>query len=147
MAFAPHEIFQLSTDRLNEEPALLEVLKGKTGRRLVFPMAADFWEFDAKAVELPAVEVEGKNNNQLGMKVSQEFLEAGVGFPPYNLRHSYARRGYEQGFPPEFLARSMGHSYDVHTKIYKAWSGEDSDIKIYKAVIAKQAKFSAAPGE
>ena len=56
----PHEIFQLSTDRLNEEPALLEVLKGKTGRRLVFPMAADFWEFDAKAVELPAVEVEGK---------------------------------------------------------------------------------------
>ena len=32
-------------------------------------------------------------------------------------------------------------------KSYKAWIGEDSDIKIYKAVMAKQAKFSAAPGE
>ena len=141
----PHEVFRLSTDRINESPALVEVLEGKTGRRLVFPMTADIWEFGAKVVQLPAVQVEGKNNNQLGMKISQEFREAGVGFPPYNLRHAYARRGYEQGFPPEFLARSMGHSYDVHTKVYKAWLGEDSDLKIYKAVMAKTAKFSAAP--
>jgi integrase len=78
------------------------------------------------------------------MKISQEFRAAGVGFSPYNLRHAYARRGYEQGFPPEFLPRSMGHSDDVHTKVYKAWLGEDSDFKIYTAVIAKTAKFSAA---
>jgi hypothetical protein len=38
----------------------------------------------------------------------------------------------------------MGHSDDVHTKVYKAWLGEDSDFKIYTAVIAKTAKFSAA---
>lgn len=123
----PHEVFRLGIERLREDPALLEVLDGKTGRRLVFPILADFWEFDAKTVQLPGVEIKGKNNNQLGMKVSQEFREAGIEFPPYNLRHAYARRGYEQGFPPEFLARSMGHSYDVHTKSYKAWIGEDSD--------------------
>ena len=35
MALRPHEIFQLSTDRLNEEPALLEVReRGENGQEV-----------------------------------------------------------------------------------------------------------------
>ena len=58
MAFAAHESFQLSTDRLNEEPALLEVLKGKDGQEVsVSDGCRTVGSLTQKAVELPAVEV------------------------------------------------------------------------------------------
>lgn len=150
----PHEVFRLGYDRLRSDPRRLEVLEdSKTGNRLAYPMmsrelldrfvAGDF----ELSPRLPNVATEGRNNNQLGMKITQKFKQVKVGFTPYALRHSYARRGYEMGFPPEFLSRSLGHSYEVHCRIYQAWIGEDSDLKLYRSIVGKETISFGSPGQ
>jgi integrase len=135
----PHEVFRVLVDRLHEDPALLVVpTETKTGDRVAFPIGAIEWKFDLSAYELPPVRTEGRNNNQLGLAVSQKFRQLKIGFDPYDLRHCFARRGFEQGFPPDFLARSMGHSLEVHLKTYRAWWGEQPYLKVYREVMSRR---------
>lgn len=124
----PHELF-LVRDRLGEDPPLLEVPdETKTGFHIAFPVEPFDWALTTKI--LPSIKIEGRNNNQLGMAISQKFRSSNVGFKPYDLRHAYARRGFEVGFPPDFLAKSMGHSLEVHLKSYRAWWGEQPYLTI-----------------
>jgi integrase len=134
----PHEVFKVQIDRLDDNPPVLIVPDGtKTGYHVAFPIPADEWEFRTK-YELPPVRTEGRNNNQLGMAISQKFRQRSIGFKPYDLRHSYARRGFEFGFPPDFLAQSMGHSLDVHLKSYRAWWGDQPYLKVYREVLTRR---------
>lgn len=41
-----------------------------------------------------------------------------------DLRHCWARRATELGLDPETAARSLGHSLEIHQRIYKAWIGQ-----------------------
>lgn len=135
----PHEAFKVRVDRLNQEPPLLEVPEDtKTGFRIAFPVAAEVWGFDIQAYQMPSVKIEGRNNNQLGMAISQKFRQLGVGFDAYDLRHSYARRGFEFGFPPDFLAKSMGHSLETHLTKYRTWWGEQPYLKVYQEVMSRR---------
>lgn len=135
----PHEVFLALGDRLEEEPALLEIPEEtKTGIRLAFPIPADVWQFDFRSPALPEIRIEGRNNNELGMAVSQKFRQLKVGFNAYDLRHCFARRGFEFGFPPDFLAKSMGHSLEVHLRTYRAWWGEQPYLKVYREIMARR---------
>jgi integrase len=138
----PHELFRLRTERLAKNPPLLEVEETtKTGWRLCYPMPADDWqEFDIQALKFPSIKTEGRNNNQLGMTISLGFREQAIGFPPYALRHCYARRCVEMGLPVYLAAKSMGHSAAVHETIYRAWIGEDTDQRIYEAIMGDRIK-------
>lgn len=132
----PHEAFRAKVDGLKNEIPVLEVPDDtKTGWHMAFPMRCDNWPFDALEPKLPDVKLEGLTNRQIGMKVAPRFKRWELSFVPYDVRHAYARRGYEFGFPPEFLARSMGHSYAVHCRVYKAWIGQDADLKLYRTVM------------
>ncbi|MBE9178749.1 hypothetical protein IQ268_09270 [Oculatella sp. LEGE 06141] len=132
----PHEVFRLRTDRLVERPSILEVQKTtKTGFRVVYPIPADGWGFDAKAVLFPRIKIEGRSNNQMGMAISQKFRQQNLGIDPYDLRHCYARRGFERGFGSKFLSKSMGHSVRVHEKTYQAWIREETYTKMYNQVM------------
>lgn len=140
----PHEALLALPDRLQEDPPLLEIPdRTKTGYRIAFPIAADEWNFDVRAYELPPIQIEGRNNNQLGMAVSQKFRQLNVGFVPYDLRHSFARRGFEFGFFPDFLAQSMGHSIEIHVKTYRAWWGDQPFLRVYRDVMSRRARASA----
>ncbi|MDA0267518.1 MAG: integrase [Cyanobacteria bacterium] len=141
----PHEVFVARVEGLQNEVPVLEVPdETKTGWHIAFPMQMEDWPFTAMEPRLPTVKLEGLTNRQIGMKVAPRFKALQLGFVPYDLRHAYARRGYELGFPPEFLARSMGHSYAVHCNTYKAWIGQDTDLKIYQTIM--RAKLSAHRG-
>ena len=100
-----------------------------------------------KLKKLPAVEVEGKNNNQLGMKASQEFLEAERGISPLQpASFPMPVEDMSQGFSSRFWLAPMGHStIPQPIKCYKAWRPKTQILKFIKAVIANQAKFSDAP--
>ncbi len=133
----PHEVFLVECDRMEDDPPLLVVPEEtKTGHRIVFPVPCSDWVLPPKK-RLPPVKTEGRNNNQLGMVISQKFRQLRLNFKAYDLRHSYARRGFEMGLPPDFLAQSMGHSLDVHLKSYRAWWGEQPYLKVYRDVIGK----------
>lgn len=75
------------------------------------------------------------DNDKLGHRVSVQFRRYQVPFRPYSLRHAFARRGMEAGFPPDFLAKIMGHSLAVHLKIYRHHIEADSYQRIYQRIM------------
>ncbi len=133
----PHEVFKAERDRLGEDPPVLIIPEEtKTGYRIAFPLPIRQWRLSPDG-NLPLIKIEGRNNNQLGMAISQKFRQLKPGFKPYDLRHSYARRGFELGLPPDFLAHSMGHSLEVHLRSYRAWWGDQPYLKVYREAMLR----------
>jgi integrase len=116
-----HEVFRLDTSRLAEAPGVLRVLnETKTGERLVWPCPSSWWEkFRLWEVCYPNVQVEGKCNNDLGEKISQEFREQKIPFNPYRLRDAYAIRTAVYGVDVSIAAKWMGHSVQIHCEHYQ----------------------------
>jgi site-specific recombinase XerD len=85
-------------------------------------------------------DIETKANNDLGEKIGQYFRKVGVTEKigkTYNLRHCYARRCFEQGWPLELAARSMGHDVMIHHRTYQAFMAEADFAKVFKQLHAK----------
>ena len=114
----PHEAFHLDTSRLQEPPGVLRVLPTtKTGERLVWPCPSSWWQ-EFQVWEGSPPEIKTKNNNEIGIRVGQQFKRLGVPFVPYALRHAYAIRTAVLGVEVAIAAKWMGHSVTVHTKTY-----------------------------
>ncbi|NJL80981.1 MAG: hypothetical protein HC917_23305 [Richelia sp. SM2_1_7] len=54
-------------------------------------------------------------------KNSQWFKRIGLEFKPYDLRHACAIRAHLQGIPLKAAADNLGHSIEMHTKVYQRW--------------------------
>lgn len=127
-----HEIFYCDLSRF---PVLL-VLGGKTGSRRVWPIFPEWataWELQAIAVP----NCTAKSNTDFGQRVTRAFKRLGVPFAPYNLRHAWAVRSMEFGLPDSLAAAQMGHSVDVHTKIYHHWISEDVHQRAYDLLMSR----------
>ncbi len=135
-----HEVFRIQLEGLDQDPPLVEVHdNSKTGHRMAYACHADQWGtafyLTSETAVLPKVETEGKANNSLGTKVTQMFAKYGVSAKlgkVYNLRHAWARRAFEQEWPVELAARSMGHDVRVHVQTYQKFMEESSYFKVYK---------------
>jgi integrase len=112
------ELFML--DLHSYKGDILTVLDGKTGRRRVWPLYPE-WVKQFNLVEICLLKVSGKD---LGNRVSQHFRRRGVS-QAYNLRHRWAVRSLEFNMPIGLAAQQMGHSTDVHEKIYHHWITEE----------------------
>jgi len=116
-----HELFYLD---LSDFPIIF-VSDGKTGSRDIFPIYpewAEKWHLDQ--VNIP--NCSGKNNADLGNRVTHAFRRLNIPFNPYSLRHRYALRALECGIDTSITARQMGHSVKVHTEIYHQWLNKKS---------------------
>lgn len=60
-----------------------------------------------------------------------------VDFSPYNLRHAFAARMMVRGISIDRAARFMGHTKEVHEKIYRAWVNDESDNRIIEEMAAE----------
>lgn len=135
-----HEVFRVNLEGLDQEPPIVEVHdNSKTGHRIAYACHGDQWGeafgLTHKTAVLPKVATEGKANNDLGAKVTQMFGKYGVAAQlgkVYNLRHAWARRAFEQEWPVELAARSMGHDVRVHVQTYQKFMEESSYFKVYK---------------
>jgi integrase len=101
----------------------LQVLKGKTGPRLVFqPLYPEWVEaWDLKNVVRPNIQDADDlyAKQQLGTKVARAFNRQGVPFTPYDLRHAFGcRASVTFGLPVPTAAALMGHSPKVHLDRY-----------------------------
>ncbi|PSN16262.1 hypothetical protein C7293_03385 [filamentous cyanobacterium CCT1] len=117
----PHEVFKLARDRgLASETGRITILDdSKTGRRDVWPLP-DKWrhQFNLADVVLPNVRIEGRDNRDLGQRVSANLKK--IPHHPYALRHAWAIRSAVMGVPDSIAARWMGHSVAVHAATYHA---------------------------
>lgn len=134
-----HEVFRCRTDRLKDAVPVLEVEnETKTGRRVVFPCPGDGWDALMEAIRhpvYPKLKKEGRSNNDIGDAVGAYLRVRKWSFTPLDLRHAYARRCYKKGFDSGFAAKSMGHSRQVHERIYSAWWGEEPFMEKYLKVM------------
>ncbi|MEM9485614.1 MAG: hypothetical protein AAGA83_18210 [Cyanobacteria bacterium P01_F01_bin.116] len=92
----------------------------KTGQRDIWPLP-DRWrhQFNLKTVVMPNIRFEGRDNQQLGQRVSAN-LRGKIPHKPYALRHAWAIRSAVLGIPDSIAARWMGHSVAVHAETYHA---------------------------
>ncbi|MFM7447474.1 MAG: hypothetical protein ACKO24_02610 [Leptolyngbyaceae cyanobacterium] len=140
-----HEVFRCFTDRLQENPPILEIQEEtKTGRRQAYPCPGDGWGDIMAVIRNPVYPPELKlksesgqerSNNDLGDSVGQYLRNRKFPFTPLDFRHAYARRMYRKGFDSGFSAKSMGHSRDVHERIYSAWWGDEPYLERYKKIM------------
>ncbi|UBF27449.1 hypothetical protein K9N68_05750 [Kovacikia minuta CCNUW1] len=116
----PHEIFRLDVQRYNHSTEVLRVFEEtKTGTRLVYPCLPVWRErFELWNVQYPKIRVEGRNNNDLGEKISQEFRERKIPHNPYALRHAWCIRTALLEVPDTIAAKWAGHSVAVRTETY-----------------------------
>lgn len=100
----------------------LQVLKGKTGPRLVFQPLYPEWEkrWDLRSGQPPKLQNPDElyEKRQLGTKVSRAFKRQGIPFTPYDLRHAYGIRTSALGLQVPDAAALMGHSAKVHLERY-----------------------------
>lgn len=111
-----HEVFFLD---FAEFPAVY-VYKGKTKSRIVYPLYpewAELWRLNEVQVPLCT----GKNNTDLGNRVTHAFSNLNIPFSPYNLRHAWAVRAIIYGLDNAIAAKQMGHSLTVHCTTYQHW--------------------------
>ncbi|MGB3651902.1 MAG: site-specific integrase [Rivularia sp. (in: cyanobacteria)] len=130
----PREVFnQPDIDWFTSEDNIDNTWKvhndNKTGAREVLPFIPEWIElFDLKnkqSLELLKQRIDLiKCSSQLTIivdKNSQWFKRVGLEFRPYDLRHACAIRAHLQGIPLKAAADNLGHSIEMHTKVYQKW--------------------------
>jgi len=115
-----HEVFLIDFDSLSQGDSVIQVLGGKTGSRLVWAFHPEwFIAFDLQSVRLPQIDLD-RDHEALGHSVT-EYLGEKLDFAPYDLRHAYAVRTLSYGVDLTISARYMGHSREVHERVYRHW--------------------------
>ncbi|MDV3351267.1 hypothetical protein QGP82_21365 [Leptothoe sp. LEGE 181152] len=122
----PHEVFRIVDHKgIGSKTGKISIMDdSKTGGRDVWPLP-DQWrhQFELKNVVLPKIRIEGRNNQELGERISQNLCQQKVKkipHTPYALRHAWAIRSAIMGIPDSIAARWMGHSIAVHSETYHA---------------------------
>lgn len=128
----PHEVFKSGFERF---PVLTVFDDTKTGYRRIHPYYPE-WAEDWDLVG-PLPSVTGRNNTDIGNRVTHAFKRYGLGFTPYDLRHCWAVRTIRFGLPDTLAAREMGHSVQVHTEIYHAWITADEQERMYQLLLQR----------
>lgn len=135
-----HEVFHLDLSNMGANGEIRVLDSTKTGSRIVFPCLLEWvkeWDLINRQLPFLTRPATTYRNEYLGSKITK--LLSDLPFAPYNLRHSWARRTFERGWPTEMAAAMMGHSLTIHTKTYHAWISCDSYREIFKQINSRPA--------
>jgi integrase len=115
----PHEALLYAEVMDNK---LLAISGGKTGARTSFALPPQWIErWDLTTKRLPVLDYQ-RSNKVVGSTMSRQFQALNAEFTPYDLRHAFAVRTiYSSKIGPSMAAKSMGHSLQVHNRIYHRW--------------------------
>ncbi|MDX1977314.1 MAG: hypothetical protein SFT94_06540, partial [Pseudanabaenaceae cyanobacterium bins.68] len=129
----PHEVFHLDLALM---PILQVLGDTKTGARKVWACYPEWVEqFNLKNPKIP--QVTGKNNTELGSRITRSFKRYGIPFSPYDLRHCWAIRTLEFGLADSLAAQQMGHSVQVHNNLYHAWIDQRHHQRAYNLIMER----------
>jgi integrase len=130
----PHEAFHV-VEFKNE---VIEIGNNtKTGARKVWACYPEWIsEWNLRSISIPKITY--RNNKEIGMRFNG-YLNGNVDLPfePYDLRHAWAIRTLEFGWPDSLAAQQMGHSVAVHTDLYHAWITEAHHQRTYDLLMAR----------
>ena len=130
-----HELFYVDLNSLQVSPGHLvsTYRKEHHGVRRIYCLYPEWYE-DWKLYEhIDLPRVTGKNNRDLGHRVSTAFRRYGL-CKPGDLRHCWAIRAMAF-IPDSMAARMMAHETQVHNKTYKRWIDENDEDRFYQLLI------------
>ncbi|MCJ8280672.1 MAG: site-specific integrase [Rivularia sp. ALOHA_DT_140] len=119
----------------------------KTGYREVLPFVTEWVElFELKnpeAIHLLNQKIENISSFQelshLVQTNARWFRKIlNLPFEPYDLRHACAIRAHIQGLPIKASADNLGHSVEMHTKVYQRWFSLENRKKVMKPTITQK---------
>lgn len=147
----PREVFnQPDIDWFTSEDNIDNTWKvhndNKTGAREVLPFIPEWIElFDLKNKKSLELLKQRTNlikcSSQLTIivdKNSQWFKRVGLEFKPYDLRHACAIRAHLQGIPLKASADNLGHSIEMHTKVYQKWFSLENRKKAINTALSEK---------
>lgn len=126
-----HECFHLD---LEDFPIVRVMEATKTGAREVWPCYpewAEQWHLDHQL--LPPIKLD-RPNDRIGHSVTA-YLSPKLPFVPYDLRHAWAIRTLEFGWPDALSAQQMGHSLEVHNRTYQRWISLRHHQRVYDLLV------------
>ncbi len=131
----PHEAFRVDFDQLQTDRILWVENDTKTGSRQVWAFHPEwFEEFDLSTVRLPNIQLD-RTNDRVGHSATAYFGELGLPFRLYDLRHRWAIRTLEYGLDIGLASKQMGHSREVHERIYHRWINATIHQRAYEAIL------------
>lgn len=98
-----------------------------------YPEWAEEWELH-RAI-FPPVDT-SRCNEKIGHSVTR-YLSPKLPFLPYDLRHAWAIRTLEFGWPTELAAAQMGHSHDVHSQTYHRWISTRHHQRVFDLLVTR----------
>ena len=119
----------------------------KTGYREVLPFVAEWIELfelkNTEAIHLLKSRIAGVNSFhelshlvQTNARWFRRILD--LPFEPYDLRHACAIRAHIQGLPIKASADNLGHSVEMHTKVYQRWFSLENRKQVMISTINKK---------
>lgn len=134
----PHEAFRLDFERLRQRDRILWVEdETKTGFRQVWAFHPEWFdEFNLRQVQLPNVDLT-RSNDRVGHSATAYFSDFGLPFHLYDMRHRWAIRSMEYGLKRTLAAQQMGHSEEVHSRIYHRWINAAEHQRAYETLLSR----------
>lgn len=137
----PHEIARLDFEQLAAgDPVLWVKPNTKTGERQVWAFHPEWvTDFDLHRVRLPNINISSdRPNSRIGESITHYLREElRLPFPPMALRHRWAIRTLEYGVDVGLAAKQMGHSREVHERIYHRWINASIHQREYDRVLGR----------
>lgn len=128
-----HEVFFVDTEYLSTA-GICYVKEGKSYDGKVWPFYPEWLEaFDLRNPQIPAVT--GKLHIDYGQRVNGFFYKHKLPFPPYALRHCWARRVISLGLDSRLAAKQMRHSHAVHCTTYNKWLDDSVHQAAFEKII------------
>lgn len=133
----PHEVFHLDLDKLTSGDRVVHIGDDtKTGFHRTWAFHPEWFdEFNLGKVTVPNIKLD-RLNRKLGESADEYFRKtAKLPFVLYDMRHAWAIRTTLYGLPDTLSAQQMGHSLEVHNKIYQRWIGREIHQSAYETVL------------
>jgi integrase len=128
-----HEVFKLD---LSDFPIVQVLEDTKTGFREVWPCYEEWaieWQLNEPV--FPPIKL-NRSNQAIGNSVTK-YLSPKLPFSPYDLRHCWAVRTMEFGWPDTLAAQQMGHSLMVHNRTYHRWITRRQHQRVYDLLVKR----------
>jgi integrase len=131
-----HECWYTTLSEDEDGVIVANISDGKTGSRTARPLPPNWVDvLDLRNGHAPKLTV--RTNDEYGERTARHFKRSGVPFQPYDLRHAYGLRStVELGIPVPVGAGHMGHSPELHLKIYNKHITENQKRDAYRKAVS-----------
>ncbi len=130
-----YEPFRIDVAEFLKNPNICILTDAKTGPRMISPYYPEWVEaFNLKNIKLPNLNPE-RSNRDLGGEAAKYFKSIKLPFTLLPVRHAWAIRTLVFELDISWAAKMMGHSVEIHSKVYHHWISRKQQQAAHDRVI------------